>query len=58
MRSRGDGVTEHFNVPKTMSLEDALKFIGEDELVEVTPKNVRIRKMYLTEMDIKRARRK
>ncbi len=58
MRSRGDGVTEHFNVPKTMSLEDALKFIGEDELVEVTPKNVRIRKMHLTEIDIKRARRK
>ncbi|MDP2909805.1 MAG: EF-Tu/IF-2/RF-3 family GTPase, partial [bacterium] len=58
MRSRGEGVTEHFNVPKTMSLEDALKFIGEDELVEVTPQNVRIRKIYLKEIDAKRARRK
>lgn len=57
MRSRGEGVTEHFNVPKTMSLEDALKFIGEDELVEVTPKNVRIRKVYLKEIDARRARR-
>jgi len=58
MRSRGEGVTEHFNVPKTMGLEDALKFIGEDELVEVTPKNVRIRKIHLTEIEAKRARRK
>jgi GTP-binding protein len=57
MRSRGEGVTEHFNVPKTMGLEDALKFIGEDELVEITPKNVRIRKVHLTEIEAKRASR-
>jgi GTP-binding protein len=30
-----------------MSLEEALEFIGDDELLEVTPKNVRIRKMIL-----------
>ena len=58
MRSRGEGTTEHFNAPKTMGLEDALEYIGDDELVEVTPKSVRIRKIYLKEIDKKRADRK
>jgi GTP-binding protein len=58
MRSKGEGVKEHFNVPKTMGLEDALGYIGDDELVEVTPKNVRIRKMYLSDNDQRRADRK
>jgi GTP-binding protein len=57
MRSKGEGNTEHFNVPKTMGLEDALEYIGDDELVEVTPKNIRIRKVHLTEVDAKRADR-
>ena len=57
MRSKGEGNTEHFNVPKTMGLEDALEYIGDDELVEVTPQNVRIRKVHLTEVDAKRAER-
>jgi GTP-binding protein len=57
MRSKGEGNTEHFNVPKTMGLEDALEYIGDDELVEVTPKNVRIRKIHLTEVEAKRADR-
>jgi len=57
MRSKGEGNTEHFNTPKTMGLEDALEYIGDDELVEVTPKNVRIRKMHLKEVDAKRAER-
>lgn len=34
---------------KTLSLEDALSYIGPDEYVEVTPKNIRIRKIYLTD---------
>ena len=58
MRSKGEGNTEHFNTPKTMGLEDALEYIGDDELVEITPKNVRIRKLYLKEIDEKRAGRK
>jgi len=57
MRSKGEGNTEHFNVPKVMGLEDALEYIGDDELVEVTPKNIRIRKIHLTEVDAKRADR-
>ena len=55
MRSKGEGNTEHFNTPKIMGLEDALEYIGEDELVEVTPKNVRIRKLYLDEISARRA---
>ena len=57
MRSKGDGGIEYFKTPKTMGLEDALEYIGDDELVEVTPKNVRIRKMHLKEIDAKRAER-
>lgn len=57
MRSKGEGNTEHFNTPKTMLLENALEYIGDDELVEVTPKNIRIRKMHLKEIDSKRAER-
>lgn len=58
MRSKGEGNTEHFNTPKTMGLEDALEYIGDDELVEITPKTIRIRKIYLKEIDEKRADRK
>lgn len=54
MRSKGDGSAEHFNTPRTMDLEDALEYIGDDELVEVTPKHIRIRKMILDENEQKR----
>ncbi|MGB8634614.1 MAG: translational GTPase TypA [Rhodanobacteraceae bacterium] len=40
-----------------MSLEQALEFIEDDELVEVTPKGIRLRKKHLTESDRKRASR-
>jgi GTP-binding protein len=40
-----------------MNLERAVEFIADDELVEITPKSVRIRKRYLTENDRKRAAR-
>jgi len=33
--------------PRIMSLEEAIEFIASDELIEVTPKNIRIRKMIL-----------
>ena len=54
MRSKGDGSAEHFNAPQTMDLEDALEYIGSDEFVEVTPKNIRIRKMILDEDEARR----
>jgi GTP-binding protein len=45
------------NAPLKMSLEQALEFIEDDELVEVTPKAIRIRKMHLLEHERKRAGR-
>ncbi len=54
MRSKGDGGAEHFNTPRIMNLEDALEYIGEDELVEVTPENIRIRKIALDENEARR----
>jgi len=47
MRSKGEGTSEHFNVPRIMSLEDSIEYIDDSELVEVTPKSVRIRKINL-----------
>ncbi|MBI2019949.1 translational GTPase TypA [Candidatus Daviesbacteria bacterium] len=46
-RSSGEGTSEHFNTPKLMSLENAIEYIDDTELVEVTPKNIRIRKINL-----------
>ncbi|HCS11377.1 MAG TPA: translational GTPase TypA, partial [Clostridiales bacterium] len=37
--------------PKIMTLEAALEFINDDELVEITPDAIRIRKRYLTEIE-------
>ncbi|MBI3420949.1 MAG: translational GTPase TypA [Candidatus Sungbacteria bacterium] len=54
MRSKGEGATEHFDTPRIMGLEDALEYIGNDELVEVTPQNIRIRKMVLDETEERR----
>ena len=56
MRSKGDGSAEHFNVPKIIILDDALEYIDDTELVEVTPKSVRIRKIALTDLESKRNR--
>ena len=43
--------------PIRMSLEQALEFIDDDELVEVTPKTIRIRKKLLLEHERKKASR-
>jgi len=47
MRSKGEGTSDYFKAPKLMDLEDALEYIDNDELVEVTPQNIRIRKVVL-----------
>ncbi|PJC40240.1 MAG: translational GTPase TypA [Parcubacteria group bacterium CG_4_9_14_0_2_um_filter_41_8] len=54
MRSKGEGVTEHFSVPHVMDLEDSLQYIGDDELVEITPLNIRMRKIVLDENEERR----
>ena len=43
--------------PTRMTLERAIAYIGDDELVEVTPKSIRLRKRYLDPHDRKRAAR-
>ena len=43
--------------PRTLSLEAALEYIESDELVEITPDSIRLRKKMLAESDRKRAGR-
>ena len=47
MRASGSDETVHLVPPRLMNLEQALEFVKEDELVEVTPKSVRLRKRIL-----------
>jgi len=55
-RAKNDGLQKQLEIPINLSLEDAFDYIGDDELLEVTPKSLRIRKMLLT--DIERRRQK
>jgi len=55
MRSQGDGKGIQLNAPLKLSLERALEYIGSDEYVEATPKNLRLRKKLLDENQRKRA---
>ena len=57
VRASGTDEAQTLVPPVKMSLEQALEFIDEDELVEVTPESIRIRKKLLTENDRKRASR-
>ena len=57
MRSSTADVARRLNATVIMSLEEALEFISDDELLEVTPKNYRLRKMDLSALDRKRTRR-
>lgn len=56
-RAKNEGLADQLEVPVTLSLEDALDYIGDDELVEITPQNIRIRKKYLNESERKKAGR-
>lgn len=57
---RSSGADESIKLvpPRDMSLERALEWIEDDELLEVTPQSIRIRKRYLTENERKRYSRK
>ncbi len=55
MRSVGDGKGIQLSPPFKLSLERALEYIGSDEYVEATPKNLRLRKKILDETQRKRA---
>src|SRR5947209_4484966 len=55
MRSQGDGKGIQLEPALKLSLERALEYIGPDEYVEATPKNLRLRKKILSENQRKRA---
>ncbi|RLV58765.1 translational GTPase TypA [Parashewanella curva] len=57
MRASGTDEAQILTPPIELTLERALEFIDDDELVEVTPESVRVRKKHLTENDRKRAAR-
>lgn len=57
-RSSGEGVSASLAPPVTLSLEQSLDFINDDELLEVTPTDLRIRKRYLDENERKANARK
>lgn len=57
MRASGTDEATVLVPPVKMSLEQALEFIDDDELVEVTPLSIRLRKRHLTENDRRRASR-
>ena len=56
MRSAGADHAQHLDAEKTMSLEEALEFIMDDECLEVTPNFVRIRKTILSQQQRGRAK--
>ncbi len=55
MRASGSDEAIRLTPPIVFSLEEALEFINEDELVEVTPRSIRIRKTILDESERKKA---
>jgi GTP-binding protein len=57
VRASGTDEAVALTPPITLDLEQALEFIDDDELVEVTPNKIRIRKRLLTENERKRAKR-
>ncbi len=57
VRASGTDEAQTLTPALNYSLEQALEFIADDELVEVTPENIRIRKRHLTENERKRAGR-
>src|SRR3989338_6604097 len=58
MRASGTDDALQLVPPLEVTLERGLELITEDEYLEITPKNIRLRKQFLTEVDRNRAKRK
>ena len=58
MRAAGKDENIILSPPRVMSLEEALAYIEDDELVEVTPKSIRLRKILLDSNDRRKAERR
>ncbi len=56
VRSKGEGTAAHADVPLDLSLEECMEYLGDDELLEVTPKSLRLRKAVLKAVDRKRSK--
>ena len=56
MRAAGSDRNMKIAPAQKMSLEEALEYIADDEYVEVTPLNIRLRKKYLSEIERKKMR--
>ena len=54
VRSTGNDEAMKLVPPKILSLEEAIEFINDDELVEITPSDIRVRKKFLTALDRRR----
>jgi len=57
VRSSGKDEAVNLTTPIPLTLESAVEFIDDDELVEITPQSIRIRKRFLLEHERKRASR-
>jgi len=57
VRASGTDEAVKLTTPRKMSLEEMMAYINEDELLEVTPKNLRLRKCFLSSIDRKRNRK-
>ncbi|MBT4879966.1 MAG: translational GTPase TypA [Alphaproteobacteria bacterium] len=57
VRASGKDDAIQLTPPRKMTLEQSMSYIGDDELIEVTPKNIRLRKRYLESHIRKRASR-
>lgn len=57
MRASGSDDKASLPPPRRFSLEEALEYIQEDEYVEVTPKSIRLRKVYLKDFERKKAQK-
>lgn len=57
MRAAGSDESLRLTSPRNMSLEQSLEYISDDELLEVTPKNIRIRKRLLNHADRMRSQK-
>lgn len=55
MRASGSDEKAKLTPPRRLTLEEAMEYIQADELVEVTPKSIRLRKIHLQEHDRKKA---
>jgi GTP-binding protein len=58
MRATGSDRNILLKPPRVLTLEMALEYIDDDELVEVTPNSIRLRKIMLSENDRRKAARR